>query len=149
MELNNNFKYILLLFLVFSWTLTPFCKKKAIGKLNNEEYFVVNFILTALLAFLFWMYLLHSKKTDLDVFTKMSRNEIIWAVCAAFLSIISALCLIGLIKNYEVSHIMPQLNPCVIILTTIMGVLVFGEKFTIFKGLGIILIISGLIIISR
>jgi len=146
---DDYFKYTILLFLVFSWTLTPFCKKKAIGKLNNEEYFVVNFILTALLAFIFWMYLLHSKKTDLNIFTKMSLNEIVWAIGAAFLSIVSALCLIVLIKNYEVSHIMPQLNPCVIILTTLMGVLLFGEKFSILKGIGIMLIILGLVIISK
>ena len=146
---NNNLKYIILLFLVLSWTLTPFCKKKAIGTLNNEEYFVVNFLLTALFASLFWIYLLKTGKTKFNIFTKMNLIEIIWAIGAAILSIVSAICLISLIKKYEVSHIMPQLTPCVIILTAIFGFVIFGEKISWTKLIGILLILMGLIVITR
>lgn len=149
MDTNNSVKYIILLFLVLSWTLTPFCKKKAIGSLNNEEYFVVNFILTALFAFIFWIYLLKTGKTQLNIFVKMNIGEIMWAIGAAILSIVSAICLISLIKKYEVSHIMPQLTPCVVILTAIFGYLLFGEKVSWFKISGILLIVLGLIVITR
>ena len=144
-----NLKYIFLLFLVLAWTLTPFCKKRAIGQLTSEEYFVVNFIFTAFLAFLFWIYLLNTGKTKFNVFVKMTSTEIIWAIVAAVLSILSAICLIGLIKTYEVSHIMPQLTPCVIVLTTIFGYLVFGEKITLFKIIGILFILLVLILFSK
>ena len=141
-------KYILLLLLVLSWTLTPFCKKRAIGKLNIKEYFVVNFILTSFLATLFWVYLIYIEKLPVNIFNKMERSEFYWALVAALLSIIGAICLIYLIKQYDVSYIMPQINPCVIILTALFGLLIFGEKITWKRGIGLLLIFYGLIIIN-
>lgn len=141
-------KYVLLFFLVLSWTLTPFCKKRAIGKLNSKEYFVVNFILTSFLAALFWLYLIYMENMPVNIFNKMNNIELCWAISAALLSIIGAICLIYLIKQYDVSYIMPQINPCVIILTAIFGLLIFGEKISWKRGLGLLLIFYGLIIIN-
>ena len=141
-------KFVLLLFIIFSWTLTPFCKKKALGKLTINEYFIVNFLLTSFLATIFWIYLINIEKLQINIFNKMSNIEIIWALIAALLSIIGAICLIYLIREYDVSYIMPQINPCVIVLTTIFGFLLFGENITFKRACALLLIILGLIIIN-
>lgn len=141
-----NLDYLLIFILVICWTLTPFLRKKAIIKVTNEEYFVVNFLLTSLIALLVWCYLIRYGHTGYNVFAKMNYTDIVWAFSSALLSILSAVCLIVLIKNNNVTHLVPKLSPCVLLLTCLLGVIVFGESLSIKKMLAIFLIILGLII---
>ena len=141
-----NLDYLLIFILVICWTLTPFLRKKAIIKLTNEEYFVVNFLLTSLIALFVWCYLIKYGHTGYNVFAKMNYTDMVWAFSSALLSILSAVCLIVLIKNNNVTHLIPKLSPCVLLLTCLLGVIVFGETLSTQKILAIFLIILGLIV---
>ena len=55
---------------------------------------------------------------------------------------------IYLIKSEDISNIIPQLQPAVIILTVLLGVFMFGEKLTVNKIIGTCLIIWGMIVIN-
>ncbi len=136
--------YIVLIILVLCWTLTPFFRKRAITRVTNEEYFIVNFILTSSLTIMVWFYLIRNGKANYNIFGNMTFSEILWAFLSSFLSVVSAICLILLIKNNEITHIIPKLSPCVLILTCLFGVYIFGEKLDPKKIISIILIISGL-----
>jgi drug/metabolite transporter (DMT)-like permease len=145
---ENILKYGLLSLLVLGWTLNPFMKKQAIGYLNSMEYFVVNFILTSLLAFLFWVYLIKTGKCRINVFKKMTTKEIIWAVGAAIVTIITGIALIHLVKTFEVGGIIPQIQPAVIVLTVVSGYFLFGESLGVLKSLGVLSIVVGMILIN-
>jgi uncharacterized membrane protein len=145
---NNLIKYSLLLLLILGWTLNPFMKRKSMGTLNSFEYFVVNFILTCIIAALYWGYLIKTGQCDLNVFHKMKTVEIYWALGAAFLSVLTGIILMYLIKEYQVSHIIPQIQPGVILLTVLFGVLLFNESLNRYKWAGIFSIILGMILMN-
>ena len=143
-----NWKYLILFLLVLCWSINPFCKKKASVNINSYDYLIINFLINCVIFVIIWLYLLSSKRTHLHIFNKLSSVELIWAIWGSILTMISAFLLIILIKNYEVSHILPQVNPCVILLTFFIGIMLFNEQFDYKKMLGILLIIGGLIFIN-
>jgi len=142
-------KYLILGTVVLCWTLTPFTRKRAIGKLTSSEYFVVNFILTATLAALYWVYLVGTGETGVQVWRGMTRSQVTWALVAALLSIVGAIGLIELIRRYQVSHILPQIQPLVLVLTLVSGVVLFKERIGIAKAFGGALIILGVWLMNR
>ena len=144
----NIYKYLIFLILILSWTINPFCKKKASINISSYEYLVINFCLNIFIFLFIWLYLFKTNKVNLNVFNKLTKNQWYWSIWGSFLTLLSAFCLIYLIKNYEVTHILPQINPCVITLTFIIGIILFNEKITIKKCLGILSIIIGLIIMN-
>ena len=129
--------------------MTPFMKRHAIGDLTSSEYFVVNFILTATLAAMYWAYLVHGKYAAVNVFRQMKGVQICYAVAAALLSVIGAIGLIYLVKHYEVSHILPQIQPMVLVLTVMVGFCMFGERLTCMKAVGVGLVVAGVWLINR
>ena len=54
----------------------------------------------------------------------------------------------NLINNTDVSYAIAHIQPIVISLTIILGFVFFNEKITYSKVIGIILVITGLIIIN-
>jgi multidrug transporter EmrE-like cation transporter len=56
--------------------------------------------------------------------------------------------LIYLVKNYEVSSVIPQIQPVVIMLSVLMGAFMFGESLSMFKIGGVCLIIGGMVVIN-
>jgi drug/metabolite transporter (DMT)-like permease len=142
-------KYLILGTVVLCWTLTPFTRKRAIGKLTSSEYFVVNFILTATLAALYWVYLVTTGETGVEVWSGMTRSQVTWALVAALLSIVGAIGLIELIRRYQVSHILPQIQPLVLVLTLVSGVVLFKERIGRAKAFGGALIILGVWLMNR
>ena len=141
-------KYSLLCLLILGWTLNPFMKRRAIGKLSSMEYFVVNFLLTSVLCLIIWMILIRLGKCQVYVFNKMTTIELIWAIGAAILTVLTGVALICLVKIFEVGHIIPQIQPGVILLTVFIGYIIFGESMDIFKCMGVILIVIGMILIN-
>lgn len=149
MTSKSTVKYSVLVTLVICWTLTPFMKRHAIGHLTSSEYFVVSFILTAFLAAMYWVYLVYGGYAPLNVFRPMSTVQICYAVAAAILSVVGAIGLIYLVKHYEVSHILPQIQPLVLVLTVAAGFCIFGERLTCMKAVGVGLVVAGVWLINR
>jgi drug/metabolite transporter (DMT)-like permease len=145
----DSSKYLILATVVICWTLTPFTRKKAIGTLTSSEYFVVNFILTATLAALYWVYLVRVGATGIRVWEGMTVDQVKWALAAALLSIVGAIGLIELIRRYEVSHILPQIQPLVLVLTIISGLVLFGERIGRGKVVGGALVVLGVWLMNR
>ena len=145
---TNVIKYGLLGLLVIGWTLNPFMKRRAIGKLTSMDYFIVNFLLTSLFAGFFWVYLIQSGRCQLNVFSKMTTHEMVWAVGASIITVLTGVALIYLVKEYEVGHILPQIQPGVIVLTILSGYFLFGESLGLYKCLGVACIVVGMILIN-
>ena len=73
----------------------------------------------------------------------MTSKEILWSIAAAVTGIIGSLVLIMLVQRDEVSFIMPNVQPIVILIGSILGYFVFKESMGLFKTIGILLIVCG------
>jgi uncharacterized membrane protein len=134
--------------LIIGWTSNPYFKKKAAVTLNGMDYFIVNMVLTGVLTIPIWIYLVKTKHIEINVFKKMSKTEINWSVGAAIITVITSIMLIYLVKNYEVSSVIPQIQPVVIMLSVLMGAFMFGESLSTCKIIGVCLIIGGMVVIN-
>jgi drug/metabolite transporter (DMT)-like permease len=68
---------------------------------------------------------------------------------SALTTYLSSVTLIWLLKNYEATQIIPQIQPIVMLMTIFAGVFIFNEKITSTEMTGISLIISGVYIINN
>ena len=134
--------------LIIGWTSNPYFKKKAVVNLQGMDYFIVNMIICGILTIPIWIYLIKTKTIEANVFKKMTRSEIGWSFGAALLTTATSIMLIYLVKKYEVSTVIPQIQPVVIMLSVLMGAFMFGETLNRYKLLGACLIIGGMVVIN-
>ena len=141
-------KTSLILGLILTWTINPFFKRRSVKTLSGMEYFIVNLLLSGAVAIPVWMYLIKTGSIKFNVFQKMSSTELKWAWGSSIITIISSIMLVYLVKNYEVSSIIPQVQPMVILLSVLMGAFLFGESLSRNKLVGVALIIAGMVVIN-
>lgn len=141
--------YFLLFLLVIFWTINPFMKKNASQKLTSGEYLVFNHALCSIIVIIYFIYLIYHKQCDIECLKKLSTKDVLYSLLAAITTIGSSLVLINLIQNNNVSYIIPQIQPLVILSTIITGYLFFGENVDMQKILGVCMIIIGLFIINN
>ena len=144
-----DIKYILIFFLVLSWTFNPFFKKSAYSKLKSQESLIINHILCSVIILFYFVYLFYTKKCDINCITKLNYKELVYASLGAITTVLSALTLLNLLKKYQASDIIPYIQPLVIILTIIVGYFIFNENITKTKLIGIFLIVMGLFVLSK
>ena len=145
---NLKYTYFLIGLVILSFVLNPFMKKKAIGSLNPQEFLILNHILITLLIIIYAFYLYSYSICDLYCYRKLSTEELIWGVGASIASIIGSVAFIMLIQKEEITFIMPNIQPIIIILASIFGFFLFKEKMGKYKLMGIIMIIMGSISIN-
>lgn len=141
--------YFFLFLLVFFWTVNPFMKKNASQKLTSGEYLIFNHALCTIIVIVYLIYLLKYNKCDINCLQKLNNRDIIFSILAAITTIGASLVLIHLVQNNNVSYIIPQIQPLVILSTVMTGYLFFGETVESHKIIGIGLIIAGLYVINN
>ena len=144
-----NHTLLLIILLTICWTITPFLKKQASSKLSSSEYMIFNHGLCTILIVVYFIYLLYNNKCKIDCIKKLNSKEIIIISLGAITTVLASLVLIKLLKENDTSDIRPYIQPCVIILTILIGYFIFNENITKYKILGIILIIVGLLVIGK
>jgi len=143
-----QYTYFLIGLLVLSFVFNPFMKKKATGSLNAHEFLIINHTLITFLIILYGIYLIYYNKCDIQCFKKLSSKEIIWGIGGAITSIIGSIALIMLLQKDEVSFIMPNVQPIVIVIGALVGYFIFNESMGKYKVAGISLIIFGALAIN-
>ena len=78
----------------------------------------------------------------------LSKSELFWGISAAITSIIGSIVLIMLLKRDDVSFIMPNVQPIVIVIGSLLGYYFFNEEMGKYKISGIVLIIIGALLIN-
>jgi len=94
------------------------------------------------------MYLLLYNKYDWRNLKNLDTNDVIVSSSGAFTTVLASILLIKLLKNGDVSYILPHAQPCILILTLFIGIFVYGESFTTNKLIGTLFIIAGLIFMN-
>jgi uncharacterized membrane protein len=143
-----KFTYILMMILILSFVFNPFFKKKAVKNIKANEYLIINHILITTLVLIYASYLFYNNQCDLSCFTEMSKTQMTWAMLAALTSLIGAMALIMLVSRDEVTFIMPNVQPLVLLIGAIIGYFIFKESMRFYKMLGIFLVVIGAVFIN-
>jgi uncharacterized membrane protein len=143
--------YVYLIMLVLLWTMNPFIKKKIMGNIDSETYFFINHIIATVFVIIYFFYKLLNRKSKLS-FTKVSdfsKQDKIYLVIGGLLSVLASRLLPYIISlNKDVTYLISNIQPVVILLTAIIGFAFFNEKIDTKKMMGIGLIIIGLLFMN-
>ena len=146
--MDNN-TLILLGLLVLCWTLNPFLKKMMGSKLPANENMLFNHTLCSIIIVTYAVYMIMNQKCDISNITSLAKKDILLGIITSIVTVASSLLLIKLLQENEASQIMPQIQPCVLLLTLLIGCTIFNEKITRNKILGSFIIVAGLIVINK
>jgi uncharacterized membrane protein len=135
--------------LIICWTLNPFLKKMMGSKLPANENMIFNHSLCTIIIILYTSYLLITHKCDISTINKLGKKDILLGIVTSMITVASSLLLIKILEENEASQVMPQIQPCVLVLTLIIGYFIFNEKMTKNKILGTSLILGGLLVINK
>jgi uncharacterized membrane protein len=147
----NNILYVYLAIIVLCWTANPFIKKLILkdGKMNTDEYFIINHIFVSLILMVYFYSLFKKKKCSFLCLNKLNKFDYLYISMGALTSILGARLMISVIKTEEVTYLITHIQPIIIALTFLIGYMFFSEHVTPMKVIGISLIILGLIFINR
>ena len=148
MNSELSYTYGLMALLIFSFVLNPFFKKKASKGMGSNEYLLINHLIITSLIILYSIYLFTYNKCDINCLRKIDKSRIMWGIFAGITSVIGALVLIKLLQRDEITFIMPNVQPLVILIGALIGYYIFNESMRSYKMIGIFLVILGAIFIN-
>ena len=144
LNLNFNKGDIWMVVAMFSWAMYSALLRKK--KLELSQLSLLQTIITTGLIFLFPAYLIELSlgyKANINLpFVLTLTYVVLFPGLASFIFWIKGISIIGSNRSGIFLHLMP-------IFSTIMAIIIFGEKFTIFHLIGAVLIITGIILSSR
>jgi uncharacterized membrane protein len=133
--------------IVICWALTPFLKKRLLQKMGTYNLLVVNHLTITLLIIIYFIYLFKRKKCTLSCLKKLDKYDILILVFMAAATVISTVLLMESLTTSNISQLMPTITTLVIVLTLIISCY-YGEKLDIYKIVGILFIIVGIILLN-
>ena len=144
LNLNFNKGDIWMVVAMFSWAMYSALLRKK--KFELSQLSLLQIIITAGLIFLLPAYLVELSlgyKTSINLpFILTLTYVVLFPGLASFIFWIKGISIIGSNRSGIFLHLMP-------IFSTIMAILIFGEKFMIYHLIGAVLIITGIILSSR
>ena len=144
--MNNT--YFFLLLLIICWTTNPFMKKQVATKMTSSEYMIYNHGLCSILIVGYVVYLLLNRQYSIESLKKLTSKDIGISLVAALTTVVASVLLIDLLKNNDASYIIPHVQPCIIVLTLLVGYFLFKEQITSNKIIGTGLIVAGLVFMN-
>lgn len=136
---------------VLCWTFNPFIKKVIMkkGKMNTDEYFVVNHFVVTLILIFYFAFLFKQRKCKTECLKSLDRYDVAYILLGAITSILGARILLSIIQHNDVSYMVAHIQPIVISLTFVIGYLFFSENITLYKIIGVSLVILGIIFLNK
>lgn len=136
---------------VMCWTFNPFIKKVIMkkGKMNTDEYFVLNHLVTTVILIFYFVFLFKKRKCKTECLKSLDRMDYLYILLGALTSILGARLLLSIIQYNDVSFMVAHIQPLVISLTFVIGYLFFSENITVNKVIGVSLVILGIIFLNK
>lgn len=136
---------------ILCWTFNPFIKKMVLkkGKINTDEYFVINHLVITAILIVYFAFLFNNRKCDTNCIKSLDRYDALYILLGSITSILGARLLLSIINQSDVSYMVAHIQPIVIALTFIIGYLFFSESITIYKLIGVSLVILGILFLNK
>ena len=142
------------LFVVICWSVNPFLKKIVNKTLLPLEYSIYNntiilfvFIVCALYSNIYMT--INKQPISFNITDRLTYKEIGILVCSSVFTLVPSYLMTILSKQYSVSGIMTTVQSLSIILTSLIGVVLFNETLTNSKIGGIICSSVGIYLINN
>lgn len=141
--------YAYLIMLVLLWTMNPFIKKKIMNNIDSEMYFFINHIIVTVFVIIYFLYRLMNKKLSFVKINTLTKEDKTYLVVGGVITVLAARLLPYIISlNKDVTYLISNIQPVVILLTAIIGFAFFNEQIDTKKMMGIGLIIIGLVFMN-
>ena len=141
-------KYLGISIVVLLMSINPFLKRLSMKNITPTEYMTFHGIVISASLVLFVTFLISSKKFDVSFYKRMTRNQMVFTVISAIFTLINALVLVTLLKEYSPTDITPFIDPLVILLVGCIGYFFLKTSFNSQKIIGYIVIVLGLLTLS-
>ena len=126
-----------------------FFKKQLSNKLDSEEQLIFNHgLCTLLIVYIYFIYIIAYNNYELNNINKLSTKDIIISTLGAFITVLASILLIKILKDEDVSSIIPQIQLCIKVLSLFIGIFLYGEEFTYNKIIGTGLVTFGIIFLN-
>ena len=129
-------------------SINPFLKRHAMKNITPPEYMTFHGLVISVALILFVLYLIYTNKFSVDFYKRMTRGQIIFTIVSAIFTLVNAMLLVTLLKEYSPTEITPFIDPLVIILVAAVGFFFFKIPFNRQKTLGYITIVVGLFVLA-
>jgi len=140
----NKFYFVFIIILI--WGFNPLLKKKASQNMGTNEYMLINHLLITGFFALYSGFLFYNKKYNIKSIKNINKECMLFCILGALATALSTIMFVNIIKNYNISDIMPYIQAAVIILIGVTGYIFLKEKFNKYKIIGYIFIIIGIIV---
>lgn len=142
---------LLFAIVVACWTMNPFIKKLILKKnvITTDEFFVINHCVITIFLFGYFIYLFKTKRCEVSCVQKLSIYDGLYILLAALTSIIGARLLLNIIKSRDISYMVGHLQPLIIFSTFLIGYLLFKEEMNIYRILGGVFVVIGIILLNK
>ena len=114
-----------------------------------DEYFVINHFVITVLLIGYFIYLYQKRECSPNCIKQLTRYDCLYILLGSITSILGARILLYLIKTNDISFMVAHIQPLVILLTFLIGYLFFMEKMSMYRILGGVLVIVGLILLNK
>ena len=145
----NSSTFAFVVILVLCWTIDPFLKKNTMKTLTPDESLVFNKLLSATIIVGYLVYLLCNKQCDFSKLKNLTKKEMVYITMSAITTFVSAIALINLLQRENISYLIPQIQPMVILLTMCVGYFIYKETISYYQMLGGALIVGGVYFLNK
>jgi uncharacterized membrane protein len=129
--------------------MNPFIKKKIMNNIDSEMYFFINHIIVTVFVIIYFLYRLMNKKLSFVKINTLTKEDKTYLVVGGVITVLAARLLPYIISlNKDVTYLISNIQPVVILLTAIIGFAFFNEQIDTKKMMGIGLIIIGLLFMN-
>ena len=144
----NNHTYLLLLLLILCYTIKPFFKKHLSEKLLFNEQLVLNYTLCSCVVIAYTIYIVFFNGVDFSGWSSLNSFDKTISIVSAIVTVTGSLLVFKLLERTEISYMIPTVQPCVILLTVMIGTMCYGESLTNRKIIGTLIIVIGLLVLN-
>ena len=136
---------VFFLCLIVIWSVKPFLKKMGSDNLTAFEFLVLHtFFFTTIIAS---VWIIKPELVDVSKFKNLTHKELYGTVILAIISVSSSFMFQKLIKKFDVSYLLPHIQPTVLVIAMILGYF-YGEIISLQKIIGTGTIVAGLLVIN-
>ena len=140
--------YTLIIIVIISWTSLSFLKKNTLlNKYSALEFYCIEYFFYLIPVIFYLIYLYHT--TKFSFFKKIDTYDIKYFLLIIFIGTIGGLIFTKLLKEENVTYIIPSIHSAEIALTAIVGYFMFKEDISNYQMLGIIFIVIGLLLMNK
>ena len=137
----------LIILSIIKWSISPFIHKELYNNIKYDNIICFKYII---LSIIFISYTIYDYKNKKIAFNELCQNNklLTYFILSIIFSIVGGFTYYTLLKKYDVSFIIPILKSMSLIIIIIAGYLLFNEKISNNKFLGILLISLGMYLIN-